>query len=122
MSIVPKTPKNVVDITKLLLDAGADVNAESDAYGGGCTTLGLVATSIHPERTDVQIALLQTLLDRGATFQQPSEGGNGHTIISACLANGQPKTAEFFANLGAPLDLESAAALGQACCHKALSR
>ena len=29
-----KTPKNIVEITKLLLNAGADVNAESDAYGG----------------------------------------------------------------------------------------
>src|SRR5258708_68383 len=29
-----KTPKNIVEITKLLLKAGADVNAESDAYGG----------------------------------------------------------------------------------------
>ena len=32
-----KTPKNIVEITNLLLDAGADVDAESDAYGGGCT-------------------------------------------------------------------------------------
>src|SRR5262249_44679326 len=27
-----KTPRNIVEITRLLLDAGADVNAESDAY------------------------------------------------------------------------------------------
>jgi hypothetical protein len=40
-----KTPKNIVEITKLLLKAGADVNAESDAYGGRSTTLGLTATS-----------------------------------------------------------------------------
>src|SRR5579863_9397047 len=45
-----KTPKNILDITKILLNAGADVNAECDAYGGGAATLGLVATSIHPER------------------------------------------------------------------------
>jgi hypothetical protein len=36
-----KTPKNVVEITKMLLDTGADVNAESGAYGGRSTTLGL---------------------------------------------------------------------------------
>src|SRR5262249_49711093 len=30
-----KTPKNIVEIAKLLLEAGADVNAESDAYGSG---------------------------------------------------------------------------------------
>ncbi len=33
-----KTPTNIVEITKMLLDAGADVNAESDAYGGRSTT------------------------------------------------------------------------------------
>ena len=108
-----KTPTNIVEITKILLDAGSDVNAESDAYGGGCTALGLVATSVHPERSGAQIALLQTLLDRGSTFHQPSTGGHGHSIIGACLANGQPKAAEFFANLGAPLDLEGASALGR---------
>lgn len=108
-----KTPKNIIEITNLLLDAGCEVNAESDAYGGGCTTLGLVATSIHPERAGVQIALLRTLLDRGATFQQPSAGGNQQSIVHACLANGQPKAASFFADLGAHVDLESAAALGR---------
>src|SRR5438105_3332859 len=43
-----KTPPNIVEITKLLLDSGADVNAESAAYGGHSTTLGLAATSLHP--------------------------------------------------------------------------
>jgi len=108
-----RTPRNIVEIARLLLDAGADVNAESDAYGGGCTTLGLVATSIHPEKAGVQIPLLQALLDRGARFDQPSAGGNGHSLINACFANGQPRAAEFFASLGAPVDLEAAAALGR---------
>ena len=35
-------------------------------YGGGCTTLGLVATSVHPERAGVQNALMQILIDHGA--------------------------------------------------------
>jgi ankyrin repeat protein len=108
-----KTPKNIVEITKLLLDAGAEVDAESDAYGGGCTTLGLVATSAHPERAGVQIDLLRTLIDRGASLHHPSAGGNNHTIVPACLHNGQPEAARFLADLGAPLDLESAAALGR---------
>jgi hypothetical protein len=30
-----KTPSNIVEIANLLLQAGADVNAESNAYGGG---------------------------------------------------------------------------------------
>jgi ankyrin repeat protein len=102
-----------VEITNLLLDAGAEVDAESDAYGGGCTTLGLVATSVHPEKAGVQIALLRTLLDRGARLQHSSAGGNKHSIVHGCLANGQPAAARFLAGLGAPLDLESAAALGR---------
>jgi ankyrin repeat protein len=106
-----KTPKNIVEITNLLLDAGAELDAESDAYGGGCTTLGLVATSAHPEGAGVQIPLLQTLLDHGANLHHGEAGGNHQTIVTACLHNGQPEAAEFLANLGAHVDLEGAAAL-----------
>ncbi|MFN3325295.1 MAG: ankyrin repeat domain-containing protein [Bryobacteraceae bacterium] len=106
-----KTPQNIVAITNLLLDAGADVNATSDVYGGGCTTLGLVATSIHPERAGVQIQLLRTLLDRGASFVPPGAGAAHQNIVNACLANGRRNSARFFAELGAPLNLEGAAAI-----------
>ena len=41
------TPPNIVDITRFLLNAGAEVDAKSNAYGGGSTTLGLAATSAH---------------------------------------------------------------------------
>src|SRR5579863_2751405 len=60
------TPKNAVEIADLLIARGAEVDATADIYGGGATTLGLAATSIHPERAGVQIALLTLLLDRGA--------------------------------------------------------
>jgi len=108
-----KTPQNIVEITTLLLDAGAEVDAQSDAYGGGCTPLGLVATSVHPEEAGVQIALLQVLLNRGASLDQPSAGGNGQLVVHACLANGQPEAARFLADAGATLDVEGAAALGR---------
>ena len=107
-----KTPKNIVEITRMLLDAGADVNAESDAYSGGSTTLGLTATSIHPERAGVQIPLLELLLDRGSRMDQPSAAGNWHSVVAGCFANGQPGAARYLIGRGAPLDLESAAALG----------
>jgi hypothetical protein len=42
-----KTPKNIVAVTEVLLKAGAEVDAEADVYGGGATTLGLVAYQ-HP--------------------------------------------------------------------------
>jgi ankyrin repeat protein len=102
-----RTPSNIVDIARLLLDAGADVNAESDAYAGHSMTLGLVATSIHPEVAGVQIELMELLLDRGAMIERvPGEA------VRACLANGRPLAARFLAGRGAYLDLENAAGVG----------
>jgi ankyrin repeat protein len=101
-----KTPRNIVEIAALLLDAGADVNAESDAYSGRSTTLGLAATSVHPEKAGVQIALMELLLDRGATL----DGPDGR--VNACLANGRAMAAEYLATRGAKVDLEGAAGLG----------
>jgi ankyrin repeat protein len=107
-----KTPQNIVKIAELLLNAGAEVDATANMYGGGCTTLGLAATSVHPERAGVQESLLQTLLDHGATLEPLSIAGNQQSILVACLANGQPKAAEFLLSRGAPLDLVTAAGLG----------
>jgi transposase-like protein len=105
------TPRNIVAMTEMLLDAGADVNAASEAYGGGSTTLGLVATSIHPEQAGVQIELLETLLRHGARIEG-EQAGNQHGIVLGCLANGQPAAARFFAERGAPLTLVEAAGVG----------
>lgn len=102
-----KTPKNIVQIASVLLHASADVNALADVYGGS-TTLGLVATSLHPERAGVQPDLLQLLLDHGAALDSP----NG-LLVNACLANGRIHAAEFLATRGAHLDLEAAAGLGR---------
>ena len=108
-----KTPQNIVEITQILLRAGAEIDATATVYGGGCTTLGLAATSVHPERAGVQEALLQTLLDHGAYIDRPSAAGNGQSIVTGCLANGRPKAAEFLASRGARLDLVAAAGLGR---------
>jgi ankyrin repeat protein len=104
-----RTPPNIVEITKLLLDAGADVNAESDAYGGHSTTLGLTATSCHPEAAGVQLALLELLLEHGAIIDAP----DGRGTVNACLHNGRGPAAEFLADRGARLDLEAAAGTGR---------
>ena len=104
-----KTPPNIVEIAKLLLDAGADVNAESDAYGRRCTTLGLTATSCHPHHAGVQIPLMELLIERGAII----DGPDGYSGVNGCLQNGRREAAEFFANRGARLDLEGAAGVGR---------
>jgi ankyrin repeat protein len=104
-----KTPKNIVEITKLLLDAGADVNAESDAYGGRSTTLGLTATSCHPEEAGVQLALMDLLIAHGAAI----DGPDGGSAVNGCLHNGRGQAAEYLADRGACLDLEAAAGVGR---------
>jgi ankyrin repeat protein len=108
-----KTPQNIVEIAEILLDAGSEVDAMANVYGGGCTTLGLAATSVHPERAGVQEAVLQKLLDHGARVEPPPIAGNRHDIVVGCLANGRPRAAEFLASHGAPLDLVGAAGLGR---------
>jgi Ankyrin repeats (many copies) len=108
-----KTPKNIAKIAEILLRAGAELDAEANVYGGGATTLGLAATSVHPERAGVQIALLEALLEHGAQINRSGSGGNRLPIITSCLANGRALAAEFFAARGAPMNLEEAAGVGR---------
>ncbi|HVH66841.1 MAG TPA: ankyrin repeat domain-containing protein [Gemmatimonadales bacterium] len=108
-----RTPPNVVEIARVLLAAGAEVDAEADVYGGGCTTLGLVATSAHPRDAGVQIPLLQLLLDKDARIEHPNLAGNDHGAVFACLANGCHDAAVYLAGRGARLDLVGAAGIGR---------
>jgi ankyrin repeat protein len=104
-----KTPKNAVEVAKILLAAGAEVDAENIDYGRG-TTLGLVATSAHPAQAGVQIALLETLLEAGAS---PDGLAGGWNPLTAALANGRGEAAEYLAKRGARLDLEGACGVGR---------
>jgi ankyrin repeat protein len=108
-----KTPRNIVEIAQVLLNDGAEVNAEADVYGGGATTLGLVATSVHPFRAGVQNPLMQILLDHGADIDHETSGGNFQSAVAGALANGRGEAAVFLADRGARLDLESAAGVGR---------
>lgn len=108
-----QTPANIVDITELLLKTGAEVDAEADVYGGGATTLGLVATSVHPFRAGVQNLLIQLLLDYGAEIDYKTGAGNRHSSVLGALANGRPEAAAYLAERGARLNLEAAAGVGR---------
>jgi ankyrin repeat protein len=104
-----KSPRNAVDVATVLLEAGADIDAAAITGGNG-TTLGQIATSGHTARAGVQIALLETLLNHGAS----SEGApNGYRPLTAALANGCGEAAELLAKRGARLDLEGAAGVGR---------
>lgn len=108
-----ETPANAVRIATILLDAGADIDAVADLYGG-TTTLGLVATSVFPELAGVQEALLTLLLQRGARLDSAvaKDYTRGH-VVNACVANGRPKAAAFLVARGAHVDLSGAAGLGR---------
>jgi hypothetical protein len=113
-----KTPKNAVKVAEILLNAGAEVDADLD-YGSlrriypertGSAPLGMVATSVHPAVASVQIMLLKTLLKHGASIDGLSGGWNP---LIAALHNGRGEAAAFLAKRGARLDLEGAAGTGQ---------
>src|SRR5216117_190059 len=104
-----KTPKNVVAITRVLLGAGAEVDATNQAYGGTSTALGLAATSYHQAKAGVQLELLDELLNAGACVDGARGGWNP---LVAALHNGRGEAAAFLPNRGARLDLEGAAGTG----------
>jgi hypothetical protein len=108
-----KTPKNAVQITERLLAAGADVDAVGEMYRG-TTTLGLVATSVHPVETGVQAELIDVLVRAGASLAHAVAPDYTHgRVVNACLANGRDEGARLVAERGAELDLEGAAGVGR---------
>ncbi len=105
-----KTPPNIVEITRLLLDAGADVNATAHCYGDRDAVLMLTATSMHPHNAGVMIPLLETLANAGADINHIS---GDWPIVRACVANGQPEAGRWLADHGAATNLEGAAGIGR---------
>lgn len=106
-----KTPFNAVEVAEMLLLAGAE-DAIGDMYGG-TTTLGLVATSVHPVKAGIQKELIDVLLKYGADINHGV--AHDHTeglLINACLHNGRCEIVEYLAEKGAKLDLEGAAGVG----------
>src|SRR5256885_2913519 len=105
-----KTAKNIVAITRVLLEAGAEVDATNQSYGGISTALGLAATSYHPAKAGVQLELLDELLKAGACVDGAPGGWNP---LVAALHNGRGEAAAFLAIRGARLDLEGASGTGR---------
>ena len=99
-----RTPDNVLAVAQHLLDAGAEVDAVADVYGG-LTTFALVVTSELPRRAGIQNALADLLLARGAKMDPG--------IVHYCLVNGCPEAAAHLADLGAPVGLIEAAGIGR---------
>jgi ankyrin repeat protein len=107
-----RTPPNAVEVARLLLDAGAEVDALADMYDHRCTTMSMLVSSSPPHEAGLQIALAETLLDYGAAFDGP--GTNWQSAVMTALAFGFGETAEALVRRGAPLkDLAAAAGLGR---------
>lgn len=99
-----KTPPTAVAIGKLLLDAGAEVDAVADLYESQCTTLSMVVSSSHPAEAGLQGKLTELFLDYGAA---PAE-------LMTALKFGYLETAKILVARGAAVDsIAAAAGLGR---------
>ena len=92
-----KLPKNIVEIAKVIIDAGVDGSSLNEA-------LGLVATGCVPRECGVQIDLINLFCDEGADPNRASEGAAAHGELEALRR---------LLTRGAELSLAIAAALGR---------
>ena len=108
-----KTPPSAVTIARCLLDAGAEVDALSNSYGGDRyqTTMNLLVSSTHPADAGLQPALVETLLDFGAAINGLDDDSSP---LMTALAFGYRDAAETLARRGARIDgVLAASALGR---------
>ena len=107
-----RSPKNAADVANVLLDAGADPDALASLYGGQCTTMALLVSSTPPARAGVQVELVETLIDRGASITPKGEG-DWVSPVETALVFGKQDAAKALVRRGAPVDtLAAAAGLG----------
>jgi ankyrin repeat protein len=107
-----RTPPNAVEIAKILLDAGAEVDALADMYDAKCTTMSMLVSSSHPDKAGLQAELAEILLDYGAALE--GHGSKWQSALMTALTFGYPRTAEMLVRRGASVDnLAVAAGLGR---------
>lgn len=100
---VPHMPPRVLESIGAILDAGAAVDAGNDHPAGG-TPLALVASSGPAHAEGLVPAMLELLVRRGA---DPARG------LAAAVLHRFNDTARLLIDLGAQVDLLSAAGLGE---------
>lgn len=106
-----RTPRNILEIAKTLLDAGAEVDAVADMYDAEATTMDMLVSSEPPAAAGVQPALAELLLDYGSDINRRAK--HGQTPVVTALAFGYRGTAEVLARRGASLSFEALAGLGR---------
>jgi ankyrin repeat protein len=90
-------PGNIVAVTQVVLDAGAERSALNE-------TLGLVCSGRVPRECRVQVPLIDLLCDHGA---------DPNRAIQTAVAHGEFAAADALISRGARIDLPVAAALGR---------
>jgi ankyrin repeat protein len=108
-----RSPKNAVEIATILLEAGADPNALQDSYGGKNTTMAMLVSSTPPRQAGVQVPLVETLIDYGASIE-PLGAGTAQDPLLTALVFGSREAAQALVRRGARIDsLPKAAGLGR---------
>jgi len=110
-------PANIVDVARLLIDRGADVDAMTLGRSAG-TTMGLLVTSKQASDANVSGPLMQLLLDHGATLDLGTSDAvipewGSLNVLDVALSNYATRAAEKLIELGAKPDVCVAAALGR---------
>lgn len=104
-----RTPANAVEVARTLLAAGAEPDALAEMYGGTATTMSMLVSSDHPARAGVQVALVDTLVDFGASVEPRGHGSWTSPLLTA-LTFGFVAAAEALVRRGAAVDTVAAAA------------
>ena len=108
-----RSPNNAVEIAKILLEAGADPDALQDSYGGKNTTMAMLVSSTPPRQAGVQVPLVETLIEYGASIETLGEG-NADDPLQTALVFGSREAAQALVRRGARVDsLPKAAGLGR---------
>ena len=108
-----KTPPNALAVTRLLLEAGAEVDGLANTYGGDKyqTTMNLLVSSTHPAEAGLQAPLVHLLLDYGAAINGLDDDGS--PLLTAMAFDYGPSV-DALARRGARIDnVVTAAAVGR---------
>ena len=107
-----KSPRNAVAIATTLLAAGAEPDALAGMYGGEAATMAMLVSSEHPAKSGVQIALIDVLVDHGASVEAVGSGTWTSPLMTA-LAFGFDDAAQALVRRGAEIaGVAAAAGLG----------
>ncbi len=93
----PKLPENIVEVAKVIIDAGAEQSALNEM-------LMLAATGSVPRECGKQLPLIDLLCDHGA---------DANSALHAATLHGEMEATHALIKRGARVDLPVAAALGQ---------